>query len=132
MIVESHAEMEHRSTLARRRAPPLSLAIPELLTHFFVAAVGMRLLEPIEEFGTIRARLMPQPTPVECDPAVWAAWMTNAGPLYAWGAIDRAQSHDLNVHVLFIEWWRPTNTHHLGWWRCDPKRPTEWTLGRGS
>jgi hypothetical protein len=105
--------------------------ITELLTHFFLGAIGLRLLEPVAEISAIQAQLVAQPAPLGCSPAVWAAWMTDVGPLCAWGAYDRGQSQDLRVHVLFIEWWQPPNTHHLGWWRCNPKRPREWTVGRG-
>jgi hypothetical protein len=116
--------------LARGGTAPVGTTT-ELLARFFVEAVGLRLLGPTEEIGANRAKLVPQRAPVRCEPAVWVAWMTDAGPLCAWGAYEHGQSQELHVHVLFIEWWLPPNTHHMGWWRCNPKRPGEWTVGRG-
>jgi hypothetical protein len=61
----------------------------------------------------------------------WVAWSTEFGPMVAWGDYDQRQSERMRMHVMFIEWWLPSSGHHRLWGRSDPRRPTEWTFGRG-
>lgn len=61
----------------------------------------------------------------------WVAWSTELGPMVAWGDYDERQSEKMRAHVMFIEWWLPSSGHHRLWARADPRRPTEWTAGRG-
>jgi hypothetical protein len=65
------------------------------------------------------------------NPRGWRAWETDQGPVRAYAEIDTAHSHRSGGLVVFIEWWLGPDTHHAGWWRCDAKRPREWTKGRG-
>jgi hypothetical protein len=61
---------------------------------------------------------------------VWVAWCTEEGPMAAWGDYyGRGRSE--KFHRLFVEWWAPSSGHHALRARSDPKRPTEWTFGRG-
>jgi hypothetical protein len=60
----------------------------------------------------------------------WTAWMTDGGPMAAWGDVDAQGSREINACVVFVEWWTTTTGHHSLWCHCDPKRPTEWTVGR--
>ena len=60
---------------------------------------------------------------------VWVAWSTEMGPIAAWGDYERRRSE--TFHRLFVEWWIQSSGHHALWARADPKRPTEWTFGRG-
>lgn len=61
----------------------------------------------------------------------WVAWWTELGPMVAWGDYDRRQSEKMRAHTMFLEWWLPSSGHHRLWARGDPRRPTEWTVGRG-
>lgn len=60
---------------------------------------------------------------------VWVAHSTEMGPMAAWGDYDRRRSE--TFHRLFVEWWVPSSGHHALWAHAEPKRPTEWTFGRG-
>jgi hypothetical protein len=60
---------------------------------------------------------------------IWVAWSTELGPMAAWGDYDRGRSDAF--HRLYVEWWLSSSGHHALWARADPKRPTEWTFGRG-
>jgi hypothetical protein len=78
--------------------------------------------------------------PPECRDRVRAAqalgrgtaWSTERGPMVAWGTYDGDGSRRLMTHLLYIEWFVPPGEYHAAWWRCDPNRPMDWTLGRGS
>jgi hypothetical protein len=106
-------------------------AVTDLLRSFFISAVGLRLLASIDEMDDIRARLTARLVPGLRESPVWAGWSTEAGRLWACGTYDYAQSQRVRAHVLLIEWWLPPQVHPPAWWRCDPKRPREWTGGRG-
>jgi hypothetical protein len=62
---------------------------------------------------------------------VWVAWSTEKGPMAAWADYDGQRSERMRAHVLLVEWWDPLSGHHALWARSDPRRPTEWTFGRG-
>ena len=131
MAVKAYAEVEERNHPTGAGAASLAAGVTELLGHFFVGAMGLRLLAPIGETAPIRAQVAAPQIAAGCEPPVRAAWTTDAGRLCAVGSYDHAQSQRLRMHVLLIEWWLPSGTHHVNWWRCDPHRPKEWTLGRG-
>ena len=61
----------------------------------------------------------------------WVVWSTEQGPMAAWGDYDPDRSQRVHAHVLFVEWWGSSIGHHRLWARSDPKRPTDWTFGRG-
>ena len=60
----------------------------------------------------------------------WVAWSTEEGPMAAWGDYH-GRGRLEKFHRLFVEWWVPSSGHHALRARSDPKRPTEWTFGRG-
>jgi hypothetical protein len=60
----------------------------------------------------------------------WIVWETEYGPMAAWGEYHPEPSTRLNAYLLFVEWWLMPDVHHSLWCYCDPKRPTEWTVGR--
>jgi hypothetical protein len=62
---------------------------------------------------------------------IWTAWVTDEGPMIAWGDYDHEQSTRVRAHVLFIECCRPPAKHHASWWYCYAKHPKEWICGRG-
>jgi hypothetical protein len=131
MAVKGHAEVEERDPPTGAGAASVAAGVEELLKHFFVGAMGLRLLAPIGETEAIRARLTAPQIAAGCEPPVWAAWTTDAGRLCAFGSYDHTRSQHLRMHVLLIEWWLPPDVHNVSWWRCDRHRPMEWTRGRG-
>ena len=62
---------------------------------------------------------------------IWTAWVTDEGPMIAWGNYDQEQSRRVRAHVLFVEWCLPPSEHHASWWYCYASRPKEWICGRG-
>ena len=62
---------------------------------------------------------------------IWAAWATERGPIAAWGDYHAEASKRLYGYQLLVEWYDMPTGHHALWCYCDPKRPTEWTVGRG-
>jgi hypothetical protein len=103
----------------------------DLLPQFLSAAVGMRLLARVSNPRNTPIHWYDLHVPSSCEPPVGAAWTTETGLLWARGAYDRAQSQRLRCHVMFIEWWSPSNERHASWWRCPKTRPREWVAGRG-
>jgi hypothetical protein len=105
-----------------------------LLRNFLSAAVGLRLTEAVRAAPALAAATGSSAVAVRADPAgadTCYAWRTEAGVVRARGHVDVGQSQMVGATVVFIEWWGPPNTHYAGWWRCDLKRPREWTYGRG-
>lgn len=61
----------------------------------------------------------------------WVAWETSRGLVTATGQYDHEQSVRTGYWVLLIDWSLPPHTRNSSWWRSDPRRPQEWTAGRG-
>ena len=104
-----------------------------LLDAFIVGTQGVALHTRINEPDFAK---LPHAFRAHLDTALslrrpWAAWSTDQGYRIAWGDYDPEQSARLRGHVLYIEWCLPPDEHHAGWWHCYPKRPREWTCGRG-
>jgi hypothetical protein len=112
---------------------PAPRAIEALLTSFLSAALGLKLSSPLHAQPATHARVDPELHSFndEANPRGWCAWETDRGAVRAYGEIDAAHSRGPGSLIVFIEWWLPPNIHHAGWWRCDTKRPQEWTKGRG-
>jgi hypothetical protein len=106
--------------------------IEQLLAQFLTGALGLTLRSAVQghRHGDTPGEGHRAPTDGRDSP-VWVAWQTDRGMVSAYGAYDRPRSRGINAHVLFIGWWIAPSTHHEGWWRCDVKRPQEWTKGRG-
>lgn len=117
----------------------IEFAVEDLLAHFLVGAVGLTLgavdREACHEIQRRRDRELARApchnSSEDIEPPVWAGWKTNAVFVAARGSYDREQSKRVGEHVLYIEWWIAPAIHHEGWWRCNPRRPREWTRGRG-
>jgi len=105
--------------------------VENLLAAFLVGTQGMKPLARV-----IDLRELPEQCRVCVQLAAsrgraWTAWSTEVGPIAAWGDYDIAASRRLNAYVLFVEWyWLPSGQNSL-WCHCDPRRPSEWTIGRG-
>lgn len=113
--------------------------VENLLAHFLIGALGLKLEAMVPEACHANQRRLDQdfvPVPssttrVGIEAPICVGWTTNAGLVTACGVYDGAQSLKLGEHVIYIEWWMAPAIHHKGWWRCPPKRPREWTKGRG-
>ena len=106
------------------------MSLERLLEHFLIGALGLTLGTAIRE-----PIAMPRPNhaapSAHSKPPGWAAWKTDRGVVKICGAYDELQSQRLDAHVLYLEWWPAAGVHHEGWWRCDRRRPREWTKGYG-
>jgi hypothetical protein len=104
--------------------------IEDLLSSFLSGALGLRLLQRIEQLEKIPSPHRERLLALE-ESAIGIAWVTDRGVVSATGRYDPEQSRGTYSHVVMIEYWIPPDTHHLSWWRADPQHPTEWTAGRG-
>jgi hypothetical protein len=107
--------------------------VEQLLAHFLIGALGLTLHAVIRgrrRDEAVRSQGDRAPTDGS-DTPVWADWQTDQGIVSISGIYDRLQSRRVDTHVLFLSWWIPPSTHHAGWWRCDVRRPRDWTKGRG-
>jgi hypothetical protein len=103
--------------------------VEDLLSSFFADALGLELHEAIEQLARLPARHRERLEALE-ESAIWVAWVTDRGVVSATGRYDADQSRRTYSHVILIEWWISSDSHHFSWWRADPKHPTEWTAGR--
>jgi hypothetical protein len=104
--------------------------IEDLLTSFLCNAVGLDLHQRIEHLEKLPGPHRERLEAVEENP-VFVAWVTNVGVVSATGRYDADQSRRTYAHVLLIDWWLPSGTHHSSWWRANPQHLNEWTAGRG-
>lgn len=105
--------------------------VENLLTGFLSGALGMELIGRLTGFKDVPSVCCSRLNRVEEVAGAWIAWSTPAGPVLAWGCVDAQGSRRINACLLFIEWTDTPSGHHSLWAYCDPKRPTEWTIGRG-
>jgi hypothetical protein len=102
----------------------------ELLESFLTAALGLTpesRIEEVSQLPDVPIRLNP---PQESARAC-AAWDTERGRVVICATYHAEQSRRVKSHVLWLEWWILSDVRHEGWWRCDPKRPRDWTKGHG-
>ena len=104
--------------------------VEDLLSSFLFGALGLELFVNIDKLERLPSVHRKRLQAIATEHLAWVAWQTDRGVVAATGRYYRDQSRQLNAHVMFIEWWIPPDTHHAGWWRADPERPTEWTVGR--
>ena len=124
------AHFPRDDTAKDRPAPPV---IEALLTSFLSDALGLKLLSTLHTPPATRGPLDPDCHSLndEANPRGRRAWETDRGAVRAYAELDAAHSRRSGMLVVFVEWWLGPDTHHAGWWRCDAKRPHEWTKGRG-
>jgi hypothetical protein len=127
----THPVPVDRGDLRERDAVDVSqrLSIEELLGHFLVGGLGLTLYSPTRISGSVR--FSPAFRTLRTAPAC-ACWQTDLGLVVICGACDEEQSRRAKAWALYLEWTIGPATHHEGWWRCDAKRPREWTKGRGA
>ena len=102
-----------------------------LLGAYLVGTQGVELGKRLD-FADLPGDCVRYLQKVQIAGRIWVAWSTATGPMAAWGDYDRQRSERLQAHVLLVEWWVASSGHHRLWARSDPKRPTEWTFGRGN
>jgi hypothetical protein len=125
-VPESRGEFRERDVVG---APEAS-SILDLLTHFLVGGLGLTLHSRTRMSGGA-PRFSPAFDAFDVAPAC-ACWQTDRGLVVICGACDEEQSRRLKAWALYLEWTLAPNMHHEGWWRCDGRRPGEWTKGRGA
>ena len=91
----------------------------------------MELVARLTNAGDLPAGWRERVRLIEASAGAWVAWSTPAGPVLAWGCVDAQGSRRIDACLLHIEWADTPIGHHSLWAYCDPKRPTEWTIGRG-
>jgi hypothetical protein len=104
--------------------------VENLLTGFISGAVGVELRIRLD-ISELPADCRKHLRVAEASGRVWTAWSTERGPMAAWGEYHLEPSKRLYAYLLFVEWWLIPSGHHSQWCYCDPKRPTEWTVGQG-
>jgi hypothetical protein len=108
--------------------------VANLLTGFLSGALGMELIVRLSNLKDVpsdccsRLNLF---NLVDEVAGAWIAWSTPHGAVAAQGSLDVAGSRRIQACLLRIEWVDTVSRHHALWAHCDPKRPTEWTIGRG-
>ena len=103
-----------------------------LLEGFLTGALGVELIARLDKLDDLPQECRTHVELAQDAGVPWIAWSTANGPMAAWGNFDVQGSRRCHVVVLHIAWWHPLSGQHSVWCHCDPKRPTEWTVGRGS
>jgi hypothetical protein len=99
--------------------------------EFLSAALGVALIRRLNNINELPNAYNAHVQSIETSGGAWIAWLSPHGPIVAWGKCDLRGSRRINAYLLKIEWFDPLSVHHSLWAYCDPKRPTEWTIGRG-
>ncbi len=105
-----------------------------LLAGFLTGALGVELGARIKHPSNLPSACRTHVRAAEAVGrtwAAWAAWATPDGPIAACGDYHPEASKRLYTYQMWIEWCDGPTGHHSLWVYCDPKRPTEWTIGRG-
>src|SRR5258708_3807294 len=106
--------------------------VEELLKGFLIGTQNVALTAQILDIGELPVAWRERVGAAQALGRAWTAWSTERGPMVAWGKYDVEGSRRLRVRVLFlVEWYVPPCEYHSLWCHCSPRRPTEWTAGRG-
>jgi hypothetical protein len=104
--------------------------VENLLSAFLAGTQNVALKSRLTDIGELPAECRQYIRQAEASGRAWTAWMTDLGPMAAWGDYHSEPSKRLYAYLLLVEWWLPSTGHHSIWCYCDPRRPTEWTFGR--
>lgn len=107
------------------------LEVENLLTGFLSGALGAQPIVQLTNLNMLPKACRAQVQIPEASGSVWIAWSTASGPMVVWGKVDLQGSRQINACLMFLEWWDTPKGYHALWAHCDPKRPSEWTIGRG-
>ena len=108
------------------------IEVEKLLKCFLVGTQNVTLGNQIVDIGRIPEPCRTRLRAAVAQGQVWGAWSIGRGPMVAWAKYDVDASARLHSHVLHVDWFVPPEEFHTLWCHCDPRRPTEWTVGRGS
>ena len=103
----------------------------DLLTGFLSGALGVILIGRLNNITDLPGAYRTHLQLAETSGDAWIAWSTPHGPMAVWGNCDVEGSRRINGYLLRVEWCDAQGGLHSLWSYCDPKRPTEWTIGRG-
>lgn len=104
--------------------------VENLLAEFLTGAVGVQLTERLTDLNALPAECRKQVRPAEASGRVCVAWSSSTGPIAAWGDYHSEGSKQLKAYLMSVEWYDAQTGHHSLSCYCDPKRTTEWTVGR--
>jgi hypothetical protein len=105
--------------------------VENLLAGFLVDTLGVVLTGRFTNLNILPSAYRSRLQNAEISGNEWIAWSTASGPIAAWAKYDIQASRRINAYVLRVGWCDTLSGHHSLWCYCDPKRPTEWTIGRG-
>jgi hypothetical protein len=106
--------------------------VEKLLKGFLVGTQNVRLESQVLTIEELPAACRERVRAADASGRVWGAWSTEQGVMVVWGNYDVEGSRRLKWYVLlYLEWYIPPGEFHAGWFRCNPRRPTEWIFGRG-
>jgi hypothetical protein len=106
--------------------------VEDLLGHFLTGTQCIELGERVTDIQNLPTACREHVKSAADVGRAWAAWLTAYGAMAAWGDYDRVRSTKMRAHIMFVEWWLTSTGHHSLWCYCDPKRPTEWVVGRAT
>jgi len=105
--------------------------VENLLAGFLTGAVGIQPGARLTDLNVLPADRRKHVCAAEAAGRTWVVWATERGPIAAWGDYHSEASKRLCGYQILVEWCDVPTGHHSLWCYCDPKRPTEWTIGRG-
>ena len=105
--------------------------VEKLLAGFLIGAVGIQLGARLTDSNALPADRRKHVRAAEAAGRTWVVWATERGLIAAWGDYYPEASKRLYGYQILVEWCDVLTGHHSLWCYCDPKRPTEWTIGRG-
>jgi hypothetical protein len=106
--------------------------VETLLAGFLTGALGVELIARLDKLEDLPLACRAHAHRAQDAGNPWMAWVAANGLIAAWGSIDMQGSRRTSAYLLLhIEWWDGVSGYHSLWCHCDPKRPAEWTVGRG-
>jgi hypothetical protein len=104
--------------------------VENLLAGFLTGVLGVELRARLTDLNALPAAYRAHVRAAEASGRAWTAWVAESGPIVVWGDYHLEASKRLYAYLLLVEWSDVPSGHRSLWCYCDPKRPTEWTVGR--